>query len=234
MIDGRRVLAVVPARGGSKGLPGKNVRPLMGKPLIQWTLEAAGRSSFIDRVVVSTDDDAIAKAASDAGFAPPFRRPEALAGDRSSVVDAVLHALEMLDEDWFYVVLLQPTSPLRLTEDIDQAIRLCHDRAASAVITVSPLPKPANFLCTVEADDKLVRRDHSADAELMMLNGSVYVIRVPALVEERKFTPEGAIAMVTPYERAWDIDSLYDFIACEALAPKILSGDQAILNAVRR
>lgn len=235
MIDGRRVLAVVPARGGSKGLPGKNVRPLMGKPLIHWTLEAAGRSQFIDRVVVSTDDDAIAAAAASAGFAPPFRRPDALAGDRSSVVDAVLHVLETLHEEaCSYVVLLQPTSPLRLTEDIDQAIQLCHDREASAVVTVSPLPKPANFLCSVGVEDKLSRHDQPGDSELMMLNGAVYVIRTPALMEERKFTPKGAIAMVTPYERAWDIDSLYDFVACEALAPKILSKDEAILNAVRR
>jgi N-acylneuraminate cytidylyltransferase len=206
----------------------------MGKPLIQWTLEAASRSSFIDRIVVSTDDDAIAEAASNAGFPPPFRRPESLAGDRASVVDAVLHVLEELDEDWSYIVLLQPTSPLRLTEDIDQAIQLCHAREASAVVTVSPLPKPANFLCTMGAENSLARYDQPSDAELMMLNGSVYVIQISALVRERKFTPEGAVAMVTPYERAWDIDSLYDFMACEALAPKILAGDQAVLNAVRR
>ena len=234
MIDGRRVLAVVPARGGSKGLPGKNVRPLMGKPLIQWTLEAAGRSRFIDRIVVSTDDDAIAEAASSAGFPPPFRRPEALAGDRSSVVDAVLHVLDSLDETWSYVVLLQPTSPLRLTEDIDRAIQLCREREVSAVVTVSPLPKPANFLCTVGSDDRLARHDPDTESELMMLNGSVYVIQASTLVQERKFTPEGVIAMATPYERAWDIDSLYDFVACEALAPQILAGDRTILNAVRR
>lgn len=227
-----RIIAIVPARGGSKGLPGKNVRPLLGKPLIAWTLEAAAASAYIDRIIVSTDDDAIAEAATKAGFPPPFRRPVDLAGDKSSVVDATIHALETLAEPWDYVVLLQPTSPLRLTSDIDAVIEKCLAEDAPAVVTVSPLPKPKNFLCSIGPKGEL-DRFNGTGGEIMMLNGAVYIIRADALREQRKFTPEGTLAFTTPFERAWDIDSLYDFIACEALAPKILAGETDVLNAVR-
>lgn len=227
-------MAVVPARGGSKGLPGKNARPLLGKPLIAWTLEAAKASRHIDQIVVSTDDDAIAQAAADAGFPPPFRRPTHLAGDTSSVVDATIHAMETLGGVWDYVVLLQPTSPLRLTSDIDAVIERCIEADAPAVVTVSSLPKPRNFLCTIGPSGTLDRFDADFGGEVMMLNGAVYIIRASALLEERKFTPRGTLAFTTPFERAWDIDSLYDFAACEALAPKILANEPAFLNAVRR
>lgn len=232
MLAKPRIIAIVPARGGSKGLPGKNVRPLLGKPLIAWTLEAAAASSYLDRIIVSTDDDAIAQAAAEAGFPPPFRRPVDLAGDKSSVVDATIHTLETLGEAWDYVVLLQPTSPLRLTADIDAVIEKCLTEDAPAVVTVSPLPKPKNFLCAISPTGELDRFNGDG-GEIMMLNGAVYIIRADALLEQRKFTPEGTLAFTTPFERAWDIDSLYDFIACEALAPKILAGEPAVLNAVR-
>lgn len=234
MIAHSRVIAVVPARGGSKGLPGKNVKPFLNKPLIAWTLDAARASAYIDTVVVSTDDDLIAQAAAEAGYPPPFRRPDALSGDKASVVDAVLHALDALEGPWDYVVLLQPTSPLRLASDIDAAIELCDQSGAPAVVTVSSLPKPNNFLCTVGEDGVFQRFEQTLDGELMMLNGAVYVIRAEVLRAERKFSPEGTLAMTTPFERAWDIDTLYDFIACEALAPKILAGEASVLNAVRR
>lgn len=234
MIADRRILAIVPARGGSKGLPGKNVRSFLGKPLIAWTLEAASNSRYVDQIAVSTDDDAIAEAAASAGFPPPFRRPDSLAGDKASVVDAVVHVLETLGERWDYVILLQPTSPLRRAADIDAAIERCHSTGAPAVVTVSPLSKPANFLCAVGPNGALDRFESEADRDLMMLNGAVYVVRTDILMEQRKFTPEGTLAHVTPFERAWDIDSLYDFVACEALAPHLLFGDDTMISAVRR
>lgn len=236
MIRDGRVLAIVPARGGSKGLPGKNIRPLCGKPLIHWTLEAAQDSAFIDETIVSTDDEAIAQAAAEAGFPPPFIRPATLAGDSSSVVDAVLHTLEMIGGDWRYVVLLQPTSPLRTTADIDAAIEACDQRHAPALVTVSPLNKPQSFLCHVGRDGALSRYDGPGpiQSELLMLNGAVYVIRLSTLLRERSFTPSGTLAQLMSYERAWDIDSLYDFLACEALLPRLMDEAAEPLNAVRR
>jgi len=232
VIGQKRVLAIVPARGGSKGLPGKNVKPLLGKPLIGWTLEAAKASQYLDRIHVSTDDAEIAAVAAKFGCAPDFMRPEALAQDKSSVIDAVLHDIDRIGEHWDFLVLLQPTSPLRMTSDIDAVIETCVTRDAPSVVTVSPLNKPGNFLGTVSSDGQLTRGVNVA-GEIMMLNGAVYVIRMEAFLKARAFIVEGTLAHPIPYERAWDIDYLFDFIACEALMPHLI-GDETALTAVRR
>ena len=123
MIDGLSVLALVPARGGSKGLPGKNIRPAAGRPLLDYTVAAARSSACIDRVVLSSDDEAIMRVARASGCEVPFRRPAALATDEATSIDVVLHALDQLPPHDL-VVLLQPTSPLRTAADIDGACRL--------------------------------------------------------------------------------------------------------------
>jgi CMP-N-acetylneuraminic acid synthetase len=118
MINGKRVLAVVPARGGSKGLPGKNIRMICGKPLIDWTIQAALKSRFIDELIVSTDSPEIADIAAKAGASVPFLRPAGLATDTSPTIDVVEHVLEHFraaSESFDYLVLLEPTSPLRRT-----------------------------------------------------------------------------------------------------------------------
>ena len=122
MIDGLSVLALVPARGGSKGIPGKNIIPLGGKPLIAWTIEAAKAVDTIDRLIVSTDDEAIAHVAQDYKCEVPFLRPPELAEDETAGIDVVLHALDELDY-FDVIVLLQPTSPFRTAAQIDEAIK---------------------------------------------------------------------------------------------------------------
>src|SRR5262245_25182815 len=128
MIDAKRVLGLITARGGSKGVPRKNVRPLGGKPLLAWTIEAARNAPVIDRLILSSDDAEIIEVARAWGCEVPFVRPPELATDTADSVEVVRHALSTLGEDYDYVVLLQPTSPLRTGEDIENCVRLCDAR----------------------------------------------------------------------------------------------------------
>lgn len=150
MRNGKRILAVVPARGGSKGLPGKNLKPLRGTPLVTLAGQVAAQAASIDRAVVSTDDDAIAAAAEQGGLAAPFRRPEALSGDRIGDIDVLQHALtatEALDGVTYdIVVMLQPTSPLRRVEDVEGCIAKLIDGRWDAVWTVSETDSKAHPL----------------------------------------------------------------------------------------
>jgi N-acylneuraminate cytidylyltransferase len=125
MIHSQSALGVILARGGSKGLPRKNVRDVAGKPLIAWTIDAGLTSCCLDRLILSSDDAEIMRIADTYGCEVPFKRPDALARDATSSIDALMHALDQMRYHE-YVVLLQPTSPLRTGEDIDNALALCH------------------------------------------------------------------------------------------------------------
>ncbi|MDI6624724.1 MAG: acylneuraminate cytidylyltransferase family protein [Brevundimonas sp.] len=218
MIGDRRVLAIVPARGGSQRLIAKNVRPLAGRPMVAWTLEAARGSALIDHLVVSTDDPAVAAIAAELGWPPPFMRPDHLSGATSPVIDAIEHALEQVGGRWDYVVVLQPTSPLRTAADIDGAVRLCDDTGAPAVIGVSPLPKPPVFYGQVDAEGRYT--PGGVDFErAALINGAVYVGRPDVLMRDRTFQSAGALAYPMPFERSWDVDTLAEFAVCEALFP---------------
>lgn len=218
MIGDRKVLAIVPARGGSQRLIAKNARPLAGRPMVAWTLEAAKASALIDHLVVSTDDPAVAATATEMGFPPPFMRPDHLSGATASVIDAIEHALEQVGGDWDYVVLLQPTSPLRRSDDIDEAIRLCDETGAPAVFGVSPLPKPPSFYGRMEPDGTYLPGGIELD-RTVVINGAVYVGRPEILLRDRTFQSEGARAHVMPFERSWDVDTPAEFAVCEALFP---------------
>ena len=214
------MLAIVPARGGSTRLAAKNARMLAGRPMVAWTLAAAAGSRLIDHLVVSTDDPAVAATASEMGWPPPFVRPDHLSGPDASVIDAIEHALLQTGGAWDYVVLLQPTSPLRHAEDIDQAIALCDRSGAPSVIAVSPLPKPPAFYGVVEPDGRYVPVSSGVGNDLdrtVVVNGAVYVGRPDILLRERTFQSEGALAYPMPFERSWDVDSLADFAICDAL-----------------
>jgi len=228
-----RVLGLVPARAGSQGLPGKNVRPLAGRPMVAWTLEACRESRVLDQVVVSTDDEAVAAVATEMGFPPPFRRPDSLSGPQASVIDAVAHALETLGGTWDYIVLLQPTSPLRLGADIDAAVEVCHASGASSVIGVSPVLKPQTFYGRV-GDDGLFRPDEPRPDEPVVVNGAVYVGRPDILLERRTFVGPDTLAHVMPPERGWDVDTAFDFAVCEALWPYVRGEAAGPLDSVRR
>jgi CMP-N-acetylneuraminic acid synthetase len=219
MIDGQRVFALIPARGGSKRLPGKNVRPFRGRPLIAWTIDAARAAEAIDRIVVSTEDDAIAAAALEAGAEVPFRRPPALAGDAAGSVDVALHALDALGDPAQILLLLQPTSPLRQAQDIDAVLRRLVDRAAPAVIGVTRPFKPLGFHVRVGAGDKVSPVEVEGGENIRLINGALYAIRVDILRQARDFDPPGTVAFEMPFERSIDIDTALDWQLAEALAP---------------
>lgn len=218
MIAGRSVLAIVPARGGSKGVPRKNLRELGGKPLIAWTIEAALGSDHIDRVILSSDDEEIMAAAARHGCEIPFRRPADLATDEADSMAVVMHALGALETRYDYVVLLQPTSPLREARDIDAALRLCDTSGAPSCVSLSPSEKSPHWMFTLDARAKLhkfmtagmapSRRQDSVP--LFALNGAVYVARRGALETTRSFISEGTIGYVMPRERSLDIDDEFD------------------------
>lgn len=231
MIGDRRVLGIVPARAGSQGLPGKNVRPLAGRPMIAWTLAAGQASATLDRLVVSTDDDAVC-AIADAMGVEIVRRPPELAGATASVIDAIDHVLSVAGQAFDYVVLLQPTSPLRTADDIDGAVALCDATGAPSVIGVSPMPKPAGFYGRVLLDRSFARTEPGAD-EAVVINGAVYVGRPDVLSADRSFQSAGTLAWTMPPTRGWDVDTLFDFVVCEALWPHVQAGDQT-LGGVRR
>jgi CMP-N-acetylneuraminic acid synthetase len=144
---GVNVLALIPARGGSKGIPRKNIQLLAGKPLIGWTIDAAKQASCINRIVVTTEDDEIAGVARELGADVPFMRPAELAADETPGIAPVLHAIEQLPEfDW--VLLLQPTSPLRTHADIEAIWYLCRDRGASSAVSVTEVAKHPSWVYT--------------------------------------------------------------------------------------
>lgn len=229
MIDGKRVVAVIPGRAGSQGLPRKNVRPLAGKPLIDWTFQAAAGSALIDERLLSTNDPEVADIGRLHGVAV-IDRPAHLAGPDASVIDAIEHALAQV-ASCDYVVLLQPTSPLRAAADIDDAVRFCHETGAPAVFSVSPLPKPGAFYGRL-VNDRFA--GWAAIGEPVVLNGAVYVGRPDRLFRERTFQPDEARPWVMSVSRGIDVDTLFDLAVCEALAPLMREGRELELDVLRR
>jgi len=225
MIDGKRVMAVIPARGGSKGLPGKNIRAVGGRPMIAWSMVAARGSRHIDRLVLSSEDEKIIAMARDLGCEAPFIRPAELATDEAAIEDALIHALGEVAEDYDYMVLLQPTSPLRRAEDIDGAIEACHASGAPACISVCEAAKSPYWMFRLD-DDRRMRRLLEWDGPrhrrqnlppVVAPNGAVYVARVPWLTEHRSFIGPDTRAYTMPPERSLDIDTELDLLMVEAL-----------------
>ncbi len=217
MIDADSCLAVIVARGGSKGLPGKNIADLGGRPLVAWSVDAARGSKYIDRIVLSTDDETIAEAGKAAGAEVPFLRPKELAEDDSPVSGAITHAVGAVERRFSIVALLQATSPFRAAADIDACIEACHGGAPSAV-SVSQLPKPQEWLCRLDGNHRLqpivpgggltTRRQDLTPAYVP--NGAVYVSRTAWYLEHLSFYGPETFAHVMPPERSVDIDGPHD------------------------
>jgi len=226
MIGALSVLAVVTARGGSRRVPGKNLREVGGRPLIAWTVAQSAASRFVDRLIVSTDDEEIMRVARVAGADVPFKRPVALARDDTPGIDPVLHALEQLP-GFDIAVLLQPTSPLRAPEDIDACIERCARPGVEACVSVAPLAKPLAWTYHVAPDGKMTPlKEGPGGTEACVLNGAVYAARVPWLRESRAFVTAQTLAYKMPLERSLDIDTEEDFALLE-LVMKRRSGHGA-------
>lgn len=227
------ILAVVPARGGSKGLPGKNIKPLAGKPMIAWTIDAARQSvvPFSD-IVVSTDDLDIKQVSEAAGASVPFMRPAELAGDDASSLSVMKHAVSEMESlrsisyDW--VVLLQPTSPLRSAGDIDAVMDLMqadegrNDSVISVVERPGEHPRLAKYedggLLKPFIGDELegVRRQDCVPP-VVFNNGAIYATRRAVLMEMDAILGVRAMAYLMPKERSVDVDDMVDFALAETL-----------------
>lgn len=217
------VLAVITARGGSKGVPRKNVRPLGGQPLIAWTVRAALEAACVARVVVSTDDAEIAEAARDAGAEVPFLRPADLASDSATSVDVMLHALDMVP-GYGRAVLLQPTSPFRTGTDLDAGFELWQGApGAGGCVSVCAAAESPWLMYGNDGGGRLrrllaappggLRRQDLPKA--LVLNGAFYFIDVARFRAERRLVFDDGLGFEMPVERSMDIDTPEDFAAVE-------------------
>ena len=223
-----KILSVVPARGGSKGLPGKNIRPLCGKPLIGYAIEASLESELVSDTVVSTDDPAIAAVAETYGVHAVMRPPH-LAMDNSLVIDAMKHVINEQETKglfYDYIVLLEPTSPFRTVDDINDTINLVITNNADSGATFSETPTPPARVWNIDnaipttllegAKPFLPRQVHAPG---YYINGMVYVVKVSELMKTEgiSFLLGKQVANIIPADRVVDIDTLRDFQLAEYL-----------------
>jgi CMP-N,N'-diacetyllegionaminic acid synthase len=229
MINGQTILAIIPARGGSKRLPRKAVMELCGKPLIAWSIESAKESKYIDRIIVSTDDVEIALISRQFGVETPFMRPDDLATDTSTSIDVVNHALNFIakrGEKYDYVMLLQPTSPLRTSEHIDEAIELLELKSADGIVSVCECEhhsKLSGVLPNGSSLDNFLQHNNDEQRQqgsekLHRLNGSIYLMKtVDGQSCNNCFPAKNGFAYVMETTCSVDIDTAEDFKQAEII-----------------
>lgn len=225
-----KILAIIPARGGSKGLPKKNIRKLDGKPLIQYSIEAAQKSR-VNKIIVSTDDEKISKIAQSLKIDVPFMRPKKLAGDKVSSEEVIRHVLKNLEEKQNYIpeiiVLLQPTSPLRTSQDINRSISLLINSNATSVVEVIKTKTHPNSSFSLrnkfliphnENFEKYYQRQKYSD--LFFPTGSVYTFWYSTIKKYNSIYGQKIKAMISKNQHHNDIDDLFDFFIVEMIKKK--------------
>ncbi|EMK10350.1 MULTISPECIES: cytidylyltransferase domain-containing protein [Leptospira] len=219
----QKILGLIPARGGSKGILRKNIKLIAGKPLIVWTIEAALKSKHLTSIVVSTDDPEIAEIAEQSGASVPFLRPAELATDYSSGIDPVLHALDNLP-GFDYVMLLQPTSPLRTSVDIDDCVEFAISKNANSVVSVCEAQENPFWMFRLGDSFKMTKLLNVEDVarrqdspKVFTLNGSIYLSEVNYFREKKKFITEDTLAYLMNKESSIDIDDMMDWKLAEIL-----------------
>jgi len=228
MYKGKNILGLIPARGGSKGLPKKNIKLLLGKPLIAWTIEQALASKYLDRVVVSTDDEEIAEISKKGGADVPFIRPKELAEDDAKGIDVVLHAInwiEKSDNKCDLIMLFQPTSPLRTKADIDKAIELLFLKEAKAIVSVCEVDHHPLWVNTLPEDrcmknfikPEIMNKNRQELPVFYRLNGAIYIAYCDYLKKYKSFIDKNTYAYIMPKNRSVDIDNEIDFQLAEIL-----------------
>lgn len=217
MINGEKVLAIIPARGGSVSLPRKNILPLGGLPLIVHTIRQVKLSKYVDKFICSTDDKEIKKIAEDNGCQVPFLRPKYLSKNTTTSQEVLFNICKKIT-NYNYVVLLQPTSPLRMTKDIDKTIELCDQYNASSSVTVSQANKNPQWMYYLNKKNLLkpvlsqknikTRRQDLPDTYI--LNGAVYVLKYNNIIADKPFISDDTVVNIMPIERSIDIDTALD------------------------
>jgi len=233
MKNNKKILAIIPARGGSKGIPKKNIKELRGKPLIAWTIEAAKRCSFIDKLIVSTDDNEIADISEKYGAEVPFIRPKELAVDTAKGIDVIYHALNWFEdrnEQYKLMILLQPTSPLRKTEDINHAIDLFFEKNGKAIISVCDAGHhpywfntiPENLSMATFIRVEVMNKNRQELPLFYRLNGAIYLSDIDYLKKNSGFYGKDTYAYIMSQETSIDIDNLIDFKLAEILLKEFM------------
>lgn len=228
MYKNKKILALIPARGGSKGIPRKNIKPLLGKPLIAWTIEQGKRSKYIDRIIISTEDEEIAEISKKYGAQAPFLRPKELATDETKGIDVVLHTIEWMkrnNESFDLIMLLQPVSPLRTSEDIDKAVELLFSKNAMAIISVCEVDHhpywvnrlPENGCMENFLKPEVMNKGRQELTTFYRLNGAIYLAYCDYIAKQKGFFGNESFAYIMPKERSVDIDDEMDFILAEFL-----------------
>ena len=222
-IETLTLLALIPARGGSKGIPRKNIRQFCNKPLLQWSIDAALSAKCVDRVVVSTDDLEIADVAKTCGAEVPFLRPGELATDEAPGIATVFHALEQMPHVRD-VLLLQPTSPLRNTADIEGIVDLRNSTGRESAVSVTPASKHPAWMYGLTDNQHLepllpldVAYSRQQLPPAYLLNGALYLASRAFLLKERRFIVSDTVGYVMPIERSVDIDTPLDWRWAEFL-----------------
>ena len=225
MFDAYSVLAIIPARGGSKRLPGKNLLAIDGVTLLERTLRQAQQSRYIDRIILSSEDPSIQRQALKIGLEVPFSRPVELATDDSSSIDVVRHALKSIKKVYDLVVLLQVTSPLRSSEDIDRCIERCVNTPAPACVSVVASNTRPDLMFSLERDDVfdvkgfswLKKSSNSPKGGLFVPNGAVYVAKSSWIMKAPHFLSSESVAYIMPKIRSFDLDDEEDWAVISKL-----------------
>ncbi len=229
MINERSILAVIPARAGSKGLPGKNKKPLNGRPLVTYPLGTARDSQYVDDIFLSTDDPEILEMGDDFDVLEAGLRPAELARDDSSGQSVIRHVVAQLKErgkTYDYLLVLEPTSPLTEAEDVDRAVeRLEADGEATAIVGISRTEgahpyfsvtmTPEGFIAPLNPDKSRTRRQEIPD--VFFYDGSLYLSETPVVLEKQTFYHEKTLGYVTPKWKSFEIDDIVDFLCVEAI-----------------
>ena len=218
------ILAIIPARGGSKGIHKKNIKKIYGKPLIQWTINEAKKVNQISKTIISTDDLEIAKLANRLGAEVPFMRPKKLASDNSLGIDVVLHALRQF-QNFKYILLLQPTSPLRSEKDIKKIINFVKKNNIKSSVSVTrtreypQLTYSMNNKHKLKKEFKLYNQDHLRQKykKLYQVNGALYMARTDWIIKNKTFINQETYGFEMPIERSIDIDDQYDWTVADFL-----------------
>jgi len=229
------ILTIIPARGGSKGIPKKNIAPLAGKPLIAWVIEAALASKNISRLIVDTDSEEIAAVAREWGAETPYLRPEEYARDDTPSIATLQHGLRWLEANEGYVpeylMCLQATTPFLTTADIDGAVALLKEKQADALVSVSPVKHPPQWLRRVDADDRL--QDYFPDQPFIArrqdvtpayeLNGAIFIARPGLLLEQGTWYVDSTCGYVMENEAWVDIDTPFDLQLADLVMRNLVS-----------
>ena len=224
MIDNKKVLAIIPARGGSKGIPKKNIKAISGKPMITYTIEAAKECKYIDKVIVSTDDEEIAEISMRAGAIVPFLRPDELATDEAEVIGVVMHAVEFYErkaDRYDIIVLLQPTSPLRTGEDIDKALEYFIRKKGKSLPSVSEVSSQAVRMRRFGENSEMIRvlggdkeENTKAPQKYYQVNGAIYINRMSEL-NENTCLEDNELGYVLQKDHGISVDYPEDAVVAE-------------------